>query len=181
MQLWELSSLENWVSVCVRVCMRVCEPHEHIKCVRMPLDTGEIMEDCVTCIYILFVQHTLKMSIKNQRFNPHTIPLLSPSRPLMLFSPFHPLSECSDENPCEGLSRHATFDNFGMAFLTLFRVSTGDNWSGIMKVDFLFFLLCSAVAFKRMRRRQKLMFVSGSLRACLKVSLMLHCYITEFP
>lgn len=55
----------------------------------------------------------------------------------MLFSPFHPLSECSDENPCEGLSRHATFDNFGMAFLTLFRVSTGDNWNGIMKVIFL--------------------------------------------
>ncbi|XP_047658687.1 voltage-dependent T-type calcium channel subunit alpha-1H [Tachysurus fulvidraco] len=41
--------------------------------------------------------------------------------------------ECSDENPCEGLSRHATFENFGMAFLTLFRVSTGDNWNGIMK------------------------------------------------
>ncbi|XP_028266993.1 voltage-dependent T-type calcium channel subunit alpha-1H [Parambassis ranga] len=35
--------------------------------------------------------------------------------------------------PCEGLSRHATFENFGMAFLTLFRVSTGDNWNGIMK------------------------------------------------
>uniref|UniRef100_A0A665W2N1 Calcium channel, voltage-dependent, T type, alpha 1H subunit a n=1 Tax=Echeneis naucrates TaxID=173247 RepID=A0A665W2N1_ECHNA len=31
------------------------------------------------------------------------------------------------------LSRHATFENFGMAFLTLFRVSTGDNWNGIMK------------------------------------------------
>lgn len=42
--------------------------------------------------------------------------------------------ECSDDNPCEGLSRHATFENFGMAFLTLFRVSTGDNWNGIMKV-----------------------------------------------
>nr|XP_015215842.1 PREDICTED: voltage-dependent T-type calcium channel subunit alpha-1H isoform X3 [Lepisosteus oculatus]XP_015215843.1 PREDICTED: voltage-dependent T-type calcium channel subunit alpha-1H isoform X3 [Lepisosteus oculatus]XP_015215844.1 PREDICTED: voltage-dependent T-type calcium channel subunit alpha-1H isoform X3 [Lepisosteus oculatus]XP_015215845.1 PREDICTED: voltage-dependent T-type calcium channel subunit alpha-1H isoform X3 [Lepisosteus oculatus]XP_015215846.1 PREDICTED: voltage-dependent len=41
--------------------------------------------------------------------------------------------ECNDDNPCEGLSRHATFDNFGMAFLTLFRVSTGDNWNGIMK------------------------------------------------
>ncbi|KAI5090253.1 voltage-dependent T-type calcium channel subunit alpha-1H-like [Silurus meridionalis] len=41
--------------------------------------------------------------------------------------------ECSEENPCEGLSRHATFENFGMAFLTLFRVSTGDNWNGIMK------------------------------------------------
>ncbi|XP_054606437.2 voltage-dependent T-type calcium channel subunit alpha-1H isoform X2 [Nothobranchius furzeri] len=41
--------------------------------------------------------------------------------------------ECTDSNPCEGLSRHATFENFGMAFLTLFRVSTGDNWNGIMK------------------------------------------------
>ncbi|XP_060945759.1 voltage-dependent T-type calcium channel subunit alpha-1H [Limanda limanda] len=41
--------------------------------------------------------------------------------------------KCSDDNPCEGLSRHATFENFGMAFLTLFRVSTGDNWNGIMK------------------------------------------------
>ncbi|KAL6102505.1 cacna1h [Pungitius sinensis] len=41
--------------------------------------------------------------------------------------------ECTEHNPCEGLSRHATFDNFGMAFLTLFRVSTGDNWNGIMK------------------------------------------------
>ncbi|XP_059414485.1 voltage-dependent T-type calcium channel subunit alpha-1H-like isoform X2 [Carassius carassius] len=41
--------------------------------------------------------------------------------------------ECTDNNPCEGLSRHATFENFGMAFLTLFRISTGDNWNGIMK------------------------------------------------
>ncbi|OCT62923.1 voltage-dependent T-type calcium channel subunit alpha-1G isoform X2 [Xenopus laevis] len=41
--------------------------------------------------------------------------------------------ECTDSHPCEGLGRHATFRNFGMAFLTLFRVSTGDNWNGIMK------------------------------------------------
>uniref|UniRef100_I3N0U5 Calcium voltage-gated channel subunit alpha1 I n=1 Tax=Ictidomys tridecemlineatus TaxID=43179 RepID=I3N0U5_ICTTR len=40
---------------------------------------------------------------------------------------------CNEENPCEGMSRHATFENFGMAFLTLFQVSTGDNWNGIMK------------------------------------------------
>uniref|UniRef100_A0A8C4ISY7 Calcium channel, voltage-dependent, T type, alpha 1H subunit a n=1 Tax=Dicentrarchus labrax TaxID=13489 RepID=A0A8C4ISY7_DICLA len=43
------------------------------------------------------------------------------------------IDKCNDSNPCEGLSRHATFENFGMAFLTLFRVSTGDNWNGIMK------------------------------------------------
>lgn len=32
-----------------------------------------------------------------------------------------------------GLGEHAHFSNFGMAFLTLFRVATGDNWNGIMK------------------------------------------------
>lgn len=51
---------------------------------------------------------------------------------LIAMIPF--LSVCNDENPCEGMSRHATFENFGMAFLTLFQVSTGDNWNGIMKV-----------------------------------------------
>ncbi|NXV55641.1 CAC1G protein, partial [Molothrus ater] len=45
------------------------------------------------------------------------------------------LTECDDTHPCEGLGRHATFRNFGMAFLTLFRVSTGDNWNGIMKAS----------------------------------------------
>ncbi|XP_053711264.1 voltage-dependent T-type calcium channel subunit alpha-1I-like isoform X2 [Synchiropus splendidus] len=40
---------------------------------------------------------------------------------------------CNADFPCEGMSRHATFENFGMAFLTLFQVSTGDNWNGIMK------------------------------------------------
>ncbi|UYV83726.1 CACNA1G [Cordylochernes scorpioides] len=41
--------------------------------------------------------------------------------------------ECTDEFPCQGLGEHAHFRNFGMAFLTLFRVATGDNWNGIMK------------------------------------------------
>ncbi|KAK3601868.1 hypothetical protein CHS0354_041799 [Potamilus streckersoni] len=41
--------------------------------------------------------------------------------------------ECSEEHPCDGLSDHAHFKNFGMAFLTLFRVATGDNWNGILK------------------------------------------------
>lgn len=44
-------------------------------------------------------------------------------------------SVCNQDYPCEGMSRHATFENFGMAFLTLFQVSTGDNWNGIMKVQ----------------------------------------------
>jgi voltage-dependent calcium channel T type alpha-1G len=41
--------------------------------------------------------------------------------------------ECSEKYPCQGLGEHAHFSNFGMAFLTLFRVATGDNWNGIMK------------------------------------------------
>lgn len=50
-------------------------------------------------------------------------------------SPCVCVSVCNVEYPCEGMSRHATFENFGMAFLTLFQVSTGDNWNGIMKVE----------------------------------------------
>lgn len=46
-----------------------------------------------------------------------------------------PLPECDDDHPCQGLSEHAHFQNFGMGFLTLFRVATGDNWNGIMKVN----------------------------------------------
>jgi len=42
--------------------------------------------------------------------------------------------ECSEERPCLGLDKHAHFKDFGMAFLTLFRIATGDNWNGIMKV-----------------------------------------------
>ncbi|KZS13807.1 putative Voltage-dependent T-type calcium channel subunit alpha-1I [Daphnia magna] len=41
--------------------------------------------------------------------------------------------ECDDDHPCQGLGEHAHFANFGIAFLTLFRVATGDNWNGIMK------------------------------------------------
>ena len=48
------------------------------------------------------------------------------------------ISECDEEHPCQGLGEHAHFKNFGMAFLTLFRVATGDNWNGIMKVSFLY-------------------------------------------
>lgn len=43
------------------------------------------------------------------------------------------IAECNDDMPCQGLGEHAHFSNFGMAFLTLFRVATGDNWNGIMK------------------------------------------------
>jgi voltage-dependent calcium channel T type alpha-1G len=41
--------------------------------------------------------------------------------------------ECDDHHPCQGLGEHAHFRSFGMAFLTLFRIATGDNWNGIMK------------------------------------------------
>ncbi|CAH2037210.1 unnamed protein product, partial [Iphiclides podalirius] len=39
--------------------------------------------------------------------------------------------ECSDEIPCQGLGEHAHFANFGMAFLTLFRVATGITGTGL--------------------------------------------------
>lgn len=45
--------------------------------------------------------------------------------------------DCTDEVPCEGLDNHAHFKNFGFSMLTLFRVSTGDNWNGILKVLYL--------------------------------------------
>merc|ERR1712142_1359092 len=38
-----------------------------------------------------------------------------------------------DLDTCHGLDRHAHFKNFGYAMLTLFRISTGDNWSGVFK------------------------------------------------
>lgn len=38
---------------------------------------------------------------------------------------------CTDENPCEGIDKHAHFENWPMAMLTLFRICTGDNGSGI--------------------------------------------------
>uniref|UniRef100_A0AAQ5YGL0 Ion transport domain-containing protein n=1 Tax=Amphiprion ocellaris TaxID=80972 RepID=A0AAQ5YGL0_AMPOC len=41
--------------------------------------------------------------------------------------------ECSLDYPCKGLDRHANFSHFGMALLTLYKVCTGDNWSGILK------------------------------------------------
>jgi len=44
--------------------------------------------------------------------------------------------ESNIEKSCDGLSKHAHFHDFGMAFLTLFRIFTGDNWNGIMKVKF---------------------------------------------
>ncbi|WAQ95507.1 CAC1H-like protein [Mya arenaria] len=49
--------------------------------------------------------------------------------------------ECSEDHPCEGLGEHAHFRNFGMAFLTLFRVATGDNWNVIAPVYFVIFVL----------------------------------------
>ncbi|ETN70675.1 putative ATP synthase F0, A subunit [Necator americanus] len=51
----------------------------------------------------------------------------------LAFSTFSSVPECSEDHPCDGLGEHAHFKNFGMAFLTLFRIATGDNWNGIMK------------------------------------------------
>ncbi|CAF0940376.1 unnamed protein product, partial [Brachionus calyciflorus] len=48
----------------------------------------------------------------------------------------------STRSACDGLSKHAHFHNFGMAFLTLFRIATGDNWNGIMKDTLKDNILC---------------------------------------
>ena len=40
--------------------------------------------------------------------------------------------ECTDDNPCNGIDKHAHFENWPMALLTLFRISTGDNGNGIL-------------------------------------------------
>ncbi|XP_031571362.1 voltage-dependent T-type calcium channel subunit alpha-1H-like [Actinia tenebrosa] len=40
--------------------------------------------------------------------------------------------DCKKFN-CEGMDEHAHFQDFGVAMLTLFRISTGDNWNGILK------------------------------------------------
>ncbi|CAF1073726.1 unnamed protein product [Adineta steineri] len=41
--------------------------------------------------------------------------------------------ECNEEQLCSAIDKHANFQNFGMALLTLFRIATGDNWNSIMK------------------------------------------------
>ena len=42
------------------------------------------------------------------------------------------LIECSEKFPCKGLGVHANFQNAAMSALTLFRISTSDNWSPIL-------------------------------------------------
>ena len=44
------------------------------------------------------------------------------------------LTECSRKFPCNGLGKYANFQSLGFSMLTLFRIATGDNWSGILKV-----------------------------------------------
>ncbi|CAF5118865.1 unnamed protein product, partial [Rotaria sp. Silwood1] len=35
--------------------------------------------------------------------------------------------ECTNERPCFGLNKHVYFKNFGVPFLTSFRIATRDN------------------------------------------------------
>merc|ERR1719482_1903904 len=41
--------------------------------------------------------------------------------------------DCTVSNACEGMSDKANFEHFFMSVLVLFRLSTGDNWNGILK------------------------------------------------
>ncbi|RLV99347.1 hypothetical protein DV515_00009899 [Chloebia gouldiae] len=77
--------------------------------------------------------------------------------------------ECDDTHPCEGLGRHATFRNFGMAFLTLFRVSTGDNWNGIMK--FVLVNVVIAVLMKHLEESNKEAKEEAELEAELEMEM----------
>ncbi|KAF2984735.1 hypothetical protein EK904_002301 [Melospiza melodia maxima] len=79
------------------------------------------------------------------------------------------LTECDDTHPCEGLGRHATFRNFGMAFLTLFRVSTGDNWNGIMK--FVLVNVVIAVLMKHLEESNKEAKEEAELEAELEMEM----------
>jgi hypothetical protein len=40
--------------------------------------------------------------------------------------------DCPETNPCDGIDKHAHFENWPMAMLTLFRIATGDNGNGIL-------------------------------------------------
>jgi hypothetical protein len=40
---------------------------------------------------------------------------------------------CTDDNPCEGMSDHAHFENWPYAMLTLFRICTGDAGAAILQ------------------------------------------------
>jgi len=40
--------------------------------------------------------------------------------------------DCPDSNPCDGIDKHAHFENWPMGMLTLFRIATGDNGNGIL-------------------------------------------------
>lgn len=56
--------------------------------------------------------------------------------PLPILPPIY-LSECSEEHQCDGLGEHAHFKNFGMAFLTLFRIATGGVLNAFPELNIL--------------------------------------------
>ena len=52
--------------------------------------------------------------------------------------------DCPDTNPCDGIDKHAHFQNWPMAMLTLFRIATGDNGVGMVSDALREYPLCSA-------------------------------------
>ena len=52
--------------------------------------------------------------------------------------------DCPDTNPCDGIDKHAHFQNWPMAMLTLFRIATGDNGVGMVSDALRQYPLCSA-------------------------------------
>merc|ERR1719478_1812903 len=69
---------------------------------------------------------------------------------------------CTDTNPCDGFSKFANFDHFGQALLVLFRLTTGDNWNGMMKDG--------------LRRPPDSLYINGSTTKCsFKLSCEENC------
>lgn len=94
--------------------------------------------------YVRFAANQTNQFLETRHFTRHSFRLKDPVRLFRnivtkAYKAFVFISECTDDYPCQGLGEHAHFRNFGMAFLTLFRVATGDNWNGIMKVGLLFY------------------------------------------
>jgi len=69
---------------------------------------GQVASVCLLLFLIFFVYAAAGVALFGQLASPET-------------------------NPANGISIHANFENFAMAMLTLFRISTGDNGNGVLK------------------------------------------------
>ncbi|RXN32551.1 voltage-dependent T-type calcium channel subunit alpha-1I-like protein [Labeo rohita] len=119
--------------------MRVLRIARVLKLLKMATGMRALLDTVVQALPQVNTHTHKQISVSAQQFSPKVVGNLGLLF-ILLFFIYAALGVelfgelvCNVEYPCEGMSRHATFENFGMAFLTLFQVSTGDNWNGIMK------------------------------------------------